>query len=99
MATTYGRLKPRSQTTLRVEALLGRYPDLSQHELAELINLFPHLHMVDQGLMIVDDRLAAKLADFHRDHGKKLRASRGELIAALAFPAMLAIIILWSALI
>lgn len=47
-------MRPRSQTTLRVEALLGRYPNLSEQELAELINLFPSLNLLDEGLMTSD---------------------------------------------
>ena len=95
MATFYDRTRPRSETTLRVEALLDLYPNLSEQEIAELINLFPRLNMLDQGLLTADDRLSGKLADFHRTHGRKLRAPAAELIAAVAMPLLAAIFALW----
>jgi hypothetical protein len=95
MATSYERMRPRSETTLRVEALLSRYPNLSEQELAELINLFPYLNLLDQGLMTSDDRLAGKLRNFHREHGRKLKTQMSGLIAFLSVPTLLALFILW----
>lgn len=97
MATSYDRLKPRSETALRVETLLARYPDLGEQELAELINLFPRVSLLDQGLMTADDSLSDRLADFHRDHGAKFKTSMPVMIAFLAFPVILTIVALWSA--
>ena len=95
MATPYSRARPRSETTLRVESLLDRYPNLSEQELAELINLFPSLGILDQALMTSDDRLSAKLASFDRDHGKKLKTPLSSLIAFLAVPVIFAAVTLW----
>lgn len=95
MATSYDRLRPRPDTATRVQQLVERYPDLSDGDLAELIELYPQLNLLDQGLMTADDRLAAKLADFHRDHGAKLKPPAVELFAFLAFPAVLALFALW----
>ena len=95
METSYDRLRPRSETALRAETLLDRYPNLSETELAELINLFPGLSLIDQGLMTADERLSGRLADFHRDHGEKLKVRKIDLIIFLAFPAFLAIFTLW----
>jgi hypothetical protein len=92
METSYDRLRPRSETALRAETLLDRYPNLSEPELAELINLFPGLSLIDQGLMTADERLSGRLADFHRD---KLKVRKVDLIIFLAFPAFLAIFTLW----
>ena len=47
MSTAYDRARPRSDATLRVEHLLSRYPNLKEEELAELINLFPHLEVMN----------------------------------------------------
>jgi hypothetical protein len=91
MATTYSRIRPRSETTLRVEALLGRYPNLSEQEIAELINLFPTISILDQGLMTADADLSGKFRDFHVEHGKKLRLPISSLIIFLAVPVTLAI--------
>ena len=97
MATSYDRVRPRSEATLRVEALLGRYPKLSAQELAELIRLFPNLDLLDQALMSSDDRLSEKLADFHRNHGKELEAGPGGWVLMLGFSILFAIGLLWAA--
>lgn len=76
-----------------------RYPNLSEEELATLINLFPHIRILDLGLMTSDARLAGKLDAFHRDHGKKLRTPISSLIAFLAVPTILVVAgLLWWAL-
>ncbi len=99
MATqVYTRSRQPSQTTLRAQALLGRYPNVSEREIAELINLLPYVPMLDYGLMTADDRLSGKLAGFHQDHGHKLKVSRASLMLFMAFPAMVAIGALWWAL-
>ena len=95
MATPYTRARPRSETTLRVDALLDRYPNLSEQELAELINLFPTLSILDQALMTADSGLAGKLTAFDRDHGKKLKTPLSSLIAFLAVPVIFAAVTLW----
>ncbi len=91
----YSRSRQPSATALRVETLLSRYPDLREQELAELIDLFPFLPMLDLGLMTADDQLSEKLAEFQRDHGKKLKAPISGLMLFLAFPAMVVIGTLW----
>ena len=92
MSTVYDRARPRSQTALRAEYLLSRYPNLSEQELTELINLFPHVNMVARGLMAADDHMGSKVEAFHRDHGAKLDSfggPRATLIAATARAAMI----------
>ena len=95
MATPYDRARPRSETSLRAEDLLSRYPNLSEQELAELINLFPHVNMVARGLMAADDRMGAKVEHFYRDHGDKLDGGLGGRAALLAFAAFVAVFIYW----
>ena len=92
MSTAYSRARPRSETVLRVEALLGRYPNLSGQELAELIALFPKLRILDHGLMTADSLLSGKLADFEREHGRKLKAPLSSLILFLFVPVTVAIV-------
>jgi hypothetical protein len=95
MATPYTRARPRSETTLRVETLLDRYPNLSEPELAEMINLFPSLSILDHALMTSDSGLSGKLSEFERDHGKKLKSPFTSLIAFLVIPLTFAAITLW----
>ena len=76
MATQYfPRSRQPSAVALRAEALIDRYPNLSEIELAELINLMNRLPMLDFGLIAADDRLADRMDAFHRDHGDKLGPS------------------------
>ena len=100
MATQiYERSRPPSETTVKAEALLMRYPNLSEVELATLINLFPYIRILDLGLMTSDEHLSGKLDAFHRDHGKKLRTPISSLIAFLAVPTIILVGgLLWWAL-
>src|SRR3546814_20491361 len=80
MATQFhSRSREPSEMAVRAEALLSRYPDLSEPELASLIHTFPYLPILDVGLMTADDRLSEKLEAFHRNHGHKLRAPASSL--------------------
>ncbi|HZV19765.1 MAG TPA: hypothetical protein VFF84_13830 [Sphingobium sp.] len=96
MTTNYfPRARQPSALALQAEALVARYPDLSDHELANLIDIFPYVSILDRGLMSADPRLSEKLAAFHRDHGRKLKAPGATLIAFLAFPTLVAAGVLW----
>ena len=92
---TYVRSRPPSETMAEVESLLGRYPNLSETELATLINLFPTLRILEVGLMTANDRLSGKFEAFHREHGRKLKMSMSSLIAFLAVPGTLVLAFLW----
>ena len=96
MATPYDRARPRSETTLRAEALLSRYPNLSEQELAELINLFPTLNMVARGLMAADAHLGGKVEHFYRDHGAEVGGASGGWKLSLALVAFVVIFTLWA---
>ena len=86
---TYRRSRPPSETTATAEALLLRYPNLSEEELATLINLFPYIRILDLGLMTSDEHLSGKLEAFQRDQGKKLKTPISSLIAFLAVPTII----------
>ena len=91
---TLSRSRP-SEVASRTEHLLDRYPNLSEQELAELINLFSRLPILDFGLMTADRRLSGKLDAFHREHGRKVRPTLASLAAVAAIPLVIAITILW----
>ena len=83
---------------MRAQALLARYPNLGEQELAELINLFHYLRLLDVSLIAADERLSDQLADFRRDHGRAVPMSRETLIMALALAAILVLGVAWLAL-
>jgi len=96
MTTDYfPRARQPSALALQAESLIARYPALSEHELANLVDIFPYVSILDRGLMSADPRLAEKLAAFHRDHGRKMRAPGATLIGFLAFPTLVAAGLLW----
>ena len=89
MATQYfPRSRQPSAVALRAEALIDRYPNLSEIELAELINLMNRLPMLDFGLIAADDRLADRMDAFHRDHGDKLGPSLASAVVLLAIASI-----------
>jgi hypothetical protein len=53
--------------------LVGRYPNLSEVELARMINLYRELSALDLALMIADESLGPKVDRFFTDHRSKLR--------------------------
>jgi len=91
---TLSRPRP-SDVAARAEHLLDRYPNLSEQELAELINLFARLPILDFGLMTADRRLSGKLDAFHREHGRKIRPTLASIAAVTAIPLMIVITALW----
>ena len=94
-AQTYTRSRPPSEIGRKVEALLKRYPHVSDQELATLLEIFPQLPILDHALMTSDDRLASKLEAFHRDHGRKLKTRWSSLLVFLAIPAIVTGFVLW----
>ena len=98
MATQYlSRSRQPSAVALRAEALIDRYPNLSEVELAELINLMRRLPILDFGLMAADDRLSGGMESFHRDHGDKLGPSLVSAVTFFAIPAIVALgLIVWA---
>ena len=93
----YSRSRELSEGAVKAEALLNRYPDLSEQELASLIRTFAHLPLLDFGLMAADERLGEKLDAFYRDHGYKLRPPVSGVIWAMGVPAVIALGVLYLA--
>lgn len=96
MATqAFVRSREPSVIAARAEHLLARYPNLSEVELAELINLMPRLPVLDLGLMTADEQLSGQLDAFHRDHGDKLGPSLVSMAAFLVIPTTLILGAVW----
>ena len=91
----FPRSRPPSELSLEVRALLSRYPDLSEGELAALIKKFPHVPIREVAMMTADERLSDQLNAFQRDHGPALRPGLASLIIFLSYPAVLLAGVLW----
>ena len=98
VSSPYARSRPPSELTLKVKGLLSRYPNLSEDELATVIELYPHVPLVDVALLTFDDELSDKFHDFHREHVVKMPPTRAKVAAFLWFSAILAVGLFWWAL-
>lgn len=65
--------------------LIGRYPDLSEIELARLIDLYRRLSALDMALMLSDEYLAPKLDRFRADHRAQIRTPVRQYLALLFY--------------
>ena len=54
-------------------ALIKRYPNVSEIELARLINVYKELSALEMALMISDEDLALRMDRFSSDHRENLR--------------------------
>lgn len=64
--------------------LIGRYPNLSEVELARLINLYRELSALDVALMISDKKSGPQLDRFFEDNRSKIRTPFRQYAALLA---------------
>jgi hypothetical protein len=66
--------QPAGSTPLNeARELISRYPNLSEIELARLINLYRRFSAVDMALALSDEDLAPSLDRFTTDHRSKIR--------------------------
>jgi len=82
-----------SASAADVQALLNRYPDIAEHELAGLIRAFGSLPSVDFGLMAADKHLGAKLDLFYAEHGDRLPRPFPGAIWAIPAVALMAVLV------
>jgi hypothetical protein len=77
--------------------LIRRYPNLSETELARLINLYRDFSALDMAMVISNEELAPNLDLFSADHRSKVRTPFRQY-AALVIYAVLTIVALgWAA--
>jgi hypothetical protein len=68
--------------------LIGRYPNLSEIELARLINLYRDLSALEMALMLSDEKLAPSLDRFSTDNRSSIRRPFHEYAALLGYAAV-----------
>jgi hypothetical protein len=83
-------------TAGQVAELVARYPNLSEIELARLINLYGDLSALDMALMISDTELAPRLDSFFNDHRSRLRTPFRQYAALVVVAALGICIAVWA---
>lgn len=74
VASARGRAQaPGSPSLEQAAELISRYPNLSEIELARLINLYRELSALDVALMISDEQLAPRLDRFVGEHRSEVK--------------------------
>lgn len=64
---------PAPRPVEEARALIRRYPNLSETELARLINLYRQLSALEMALMLSDEKLAPSLDRFSTEHRSRIR--------------------------
>ena len=76
--------------------LIGRYPNLSEVELARLINLYRELSALDLALMLSDEELASSFDQFSADHRSKIRTPFRQYAALVACAGVGVAVVVWA---
>jgi len=80
-----------SRSVVAVQALLYRYPNISDRELETLIREFKNLPLLDFGLLSADRKLGAKMDEFYADHGDDLSPALSITEWAIATSALICV--------
>jgi hypothetical protein len=87
---------PGSTAREEAAALIDRYPNVSETELARLINLYRGFSALDSALIVSDDRLGPKLDNFYADHRSKLRLPLRQYAGLVAYAMLAVIAVAWA---
>jgi hypothetical protein len=77
-------------------ALIRRYPNLSETELARLINLYRGFSALDMALILSDEKLAPNLDRFSRDHRSKIRTPFRQYAALVGYAIIAVVALAWT---
>ena len=78
-------------------ALIGRYPNLSETELARLINVYRQLSALDMALMLSDEKVAPSLDRFSADHRSEIRTPFRQYAALVGYAVLGVAAVAWAA--
>ena len=76
--------------------LIGRYPNLSDAELARLINLYRELSALEMAFMLSDEKLAPRLDRFAGDHRSKIRTPFRQYAALVVYAVVAVATVAWA---
>lgn len=77
-------------------SLIRRYPNLSEIDLARLINVFRHLSALDTALVLSDEELAPAVEQFASDHRSKMRKPFRQYAALVGYAVVGMIVLVWT---
>lgn len=77
-------------------ALISRYPDVSETELARLIIMYGELSALDMALIISDENLGPKFDQFYAHHRASLRLPFRQYAALIAIAVFGISVIAWA---
>ena len=88
---------PAPRPVAEVRDLIRRYPNLSEIELARLINLYRELSALDMALMLSDENLTPNLDRFTADHRPRIRTPVRQYATLLFYAALGVAAVVWAA--
>ena len=80
----------------QLRGLLSRYPNLSETELARMINLYRGISALDAALMLSDPAIAPTLDRFTSEHRSKVRPPFRHYAGLLVYAAMAIATVAWA---
>lgn len=80
----------------QASALVRRYPNLSESELAELIDLHRRLSALDYALMLSDEEIGPKLHRFSKEHRRATRKPFRQYAALIVYALLAVVAVGWS---
>lgn len=93
-SATYAEPTGTAQEQARL--LLARYPNLSEIELARLVNLYRGFSALDTALLLSDDALAPRLDRFTAEHRSKIRLPFRQYAGLLFYTALTIGALAWA---
>lgn len=88
--------EPSGTAAYQARALVARYPNLSEIELARLINLYRDLSALDTALMLSDEALAPALDRFTRENRSSVRPPFRQYAGLLAYAVLTVGAVIWA---
>jgi hypothetical protein len=95
-ALSPARAQPVGTAHEQAKLLLARYPNLSETELARLINLYRGFSALDTALILSDDALAPTLARFRAEHRSRVRPPFRQYAGLLAYTVLTLAAVAWA---
>jgi hypothetical protein len=98
-AQTIPRGQPKGPSGIALQQaaeLIDRYPNLSEIELARLINLHRELSALEVALLISEDELAPKLGRFVQEHRSKVRTPFRQYAVLVAIALAGVTLVIWT---